>query len=235
MSKRVGQILPVVATVAMLAYLGGFARLEIATKGVDGFMARSRAAVEALPMDVKGWHGERLPLEGQAIQLLQPNAERRIQYRTLTRDLQKLWATYSVIQAADGRFMAGHAPMNCYPNSGYQTVEQRERTWAVGDVRDIRGVEYTFRRQRADGQWEVWNVRNFFIFPDGHFGASLKELDEAAQDYRRLKYGVAQVQLLTPGAGLSDRQRDEIFSDLVGSQQSLEMIRVLRTGMSAHE
>jgi hypothetical protein len=224
-----------VVTVAMLGYLGGFARLRIVTTGVDSFMARSRAEIEGLPMDVGGWHGERIPLEGQAIQLLQPNAERRILYRTVLPQVGQTRAVYSVIQASDSRFMTGHAPMNCYPNSGYQTVEQHECVWRVGEIKDVRGMEYTFRRQRPDGQWDVTNVRNFFIFPDGHFGASLKELEEAAQDYRRLKYGVAQVQLLTAGVGLTDKQRDDIFSDLVGSQKSLEMIRVLRTGMSQHE
>jgi hypothetical protein len=139
-----------------------------------------------------------------------------------------------VIQAADSRFMAGHAPMNCYPNSGFQTEKQVSTTWRVGEFEKVDGIEYTFRKQRADGQWDAVNVRNFFIFPDGHFSASLKELDQAAQDYRRLKYGVAQVQLLT-SVNLTDAQRNEIFSDLVGSQKSLEMIRVLRTGMSPHE
>ena len=67
--------------------------------------------------------------------------------------------------------------------------------------------------------------------PDGHFGATLRELDEAAQDYRRLKYGVSQVQLVTSGTGLSDAQRDEIFQNLVGSERSIEMIRVLRSGI----
>jgi hypothetical protein len=85
-------------------------------------------------------------------------------------------------------------------------------------------------RPAADGRLQRINIRNFFIFPDGHFGATLADLDDAAADYRKLKYGVTQVQLLT-GPDLTDRQRDEVFSTLVGSERSLDMIRILRTGI----
>src|SRR5436190_17387140 len=179
MTRQLKQFAPIVATVAMLIYIAGFARLEIVTTGVDAFMERSRTAIAALPTEVRGWRGERLPMEAQAIDLLRPNAERRIHYRTL-RDS----ATYSVIQAADSRFMTGHAPMNCYPNGGYQTLLQEDRVWQVGEFK-IKGIEYGFKRKEANGFWKVLNVRNFFIFPDGHFGATLRELEETAQDYRR--------------------------------------------------
>jgi hypothetical protein len=188
---------------------------------VDDFMARSKAAIEALPLKIGDWEGTRLPLEAQARDLLKPNAECETRYV-----VGRNWVDYSVIQAADSRFMTGHAPMNCYVNGGCKTLEQVDRVWKVGEF-DIKGVEYVFERPNLGG---VINVRNFFIFPDGHFGATLKELDQAAADYRKLKYGVVQVQVITP-ADISDAQRNEIFKRLVGSERSLEMIRILRTGI----
>lgn len=229
MFKAMKQFGPILATLALLVGIAGFARLNIATEGVDEFMARSKAAIEALPLTLPDIEGKRLPLEAEARDLLRPNAESRIQY-TFEPGRPFDWAEYSVIQAADSRFMTGHAPMNCYPNNGYETSRQIDRIWKVGEF-NIKGIEYTFRRTEANAVVRVLNVRNFFIFPDGHFGATLKELDEAASNYRKLKYGVVQVQLVTNGDLLSEKQRDEIFQRLVGSKRSIEMIRILRSGI----
>jgi hypothetical protein len=229
MVKSIKQFAPVVATLAMLAGLGGFAHLDMATVGVADFMKRSKAAIEALPLKLNTWEGQKLPLEAEARDLLQPNAESRIQY-IIPRNHLDVSATYSVIQVTDSRFMTGHAPMNCYPNTGYATTMQADRVWHVGEF-DIKGIEYTFKKVGANGQLEVLNVRNFFIFPDGHFGATLHDLDEAASNYRKLKYGDVQVQVVTPQLALTDKQRDEIFQNLVGSERSIEMIRILRSGI----
>jgi hypothetical protein len=223
------QFAPVLVTLAMLVGLAGFARLNIATEGVDDFMARSRKAIDELPIKIGTWEGKQLPLEAEARDLLRPNAENRI-FFTWEENFIRYGATYSVIQAADSRFMTGHAPMNCYPNNGYTTTRQLDRAWKVGEF-DIKGSEYVFRLVKPNMDVEVLNVRNFFIFPDGHFGATLKELDEAASNYRKLKYGVVQVQVVTVGEGLSEKQRDEIFKNLVGSKKSIEMIRILRSGI----
>jgi hypothetical protein len=229
MHKAAKQFGPVLATLALLGGIAGFARLNIATEGVPEFMARSKTAIEALPLKLGSWEGKVEPLEEEAKSLLKPNADRRIYY-TWDEKGRRYGAEYSVIQAADSRFMTGHAPMNCYPNNGYSTTAQVDRVWHVGDM-DIKGTEYVFRRTEANLQVRVLNVRNFFIFPDGHFGATLKELDEAASNYRKLKYGVVQVQVVTPGEGLTEKQRNEIFQNLVGSERSIEMIRILRSGI----
>ena len=229
MVKSIKQFGPTVLTLILLAGIAGFARLNIATSGVDEFMERSRKAIEALPLTLGTWNGKRQPLEAEARALLRPNAENRTQF-SWEPNSNRDWAEYSVIQAADSRFMTGHAPMNCYPNNGFATIQQVDRVWKFGGF-DIKGTEYVFRRTEPNLRLNVLNVRNFFIFPDGHFGATLKELDQAASDYRKLKYGVVQVQVVTPGEGLSDKQRDEIFQKLVGSERSIEMIRILRSGI----
>jgi hypothetical protein len=227
MSKWMKQFGPVVATLAMLAYIAGFAQLRIATEGVEEFRERSRAAIVALPETVGTWQAERKQLDARAQDLLKPNAEATLIYKERLTGVQ---AYYTVVQVKDSRYMTGHAPVNCYPGNGFTIKSQLDKVWRVGGV-DVKGIEYVVERQLPDGKRQVWNVRNFYIFPDGHFGATLAELDRAAEDYRKLAYGVAQVQLVTFDPRLTDAQRDDIFTTLVGSEQSLELIRVLRTGI----
>jgi hypothetical protein len=227
MAKSLKQALPVGVALVMLGALVAFGELRIVTEGVDEFMSRSRLAIDAIPLRIDRWEAKRTPLDAQARDLLKPNAEASLLYE---HDVNPaLWAHYSVIQVSDSRFMTGHAPSNCYPGSGYEITKQVDRVWRIGGE-DVKGIEYVVQRPLPDGRMVVRNVRNFFIFPDGHFGATLLELDQAAADYRKLKYGVTQVQFLT-AAGITDGQRDEIFSKLVGSEKSLEMILTLRTGI----
>ena len=225
--RNARQIFPVVAALAMLGSLAAFGKLHIVTLGVDDFMSRSRKAIEAIPMKIGKWEATSASLDAEARDLLKPNANLSLRYKYQPNP--DVWAHYSVIQVADSRFMTGHAPSNCYPGSGYAITKQETKTWRLGEF-DVRGIEYAVQRPLPDGRMVGFNVRNFFIFPDERFGSTLLELDEAAADYRKLKYGVTQVQFLTDPR-LTDRQRDEIFSTLVGSERSLEMIRTLRTGI----
>jgi hypothetical protein len=227
MSKWLKQFGPIVVTLAMLGYIAGFAKLRIATEGVAEFRERSRVAMAALPEKVGLWEATRQQLDARAKDLLQPNAESTLLYKDRITSTQ---AYYSVIQVKDSRYMTGHAPMNCYPGNGFTIKSQVDRVWRVGEM-DVKGIEYVVTRTLPDGKGQIWNVRSFYIFPDGHFGATLRELDQAAEDYRKLAYGVAQVQLVTFDPRLTDKQRDDIFSTLVGSERSLELIRTLRTGI----
>ena len=227
MLKWLKQFGPIVVTLAMLGYIAGFAKLRIATEGVAEFRERSRVAMAALPEKIGAWEATRQQLDARAKDLLQPNAESTLVYKDRIKGTQ---AYYAVIQVKDSRYMTGHAPMNCYPGNGFTIKSQADRVWRVGEF-DIKGIEYVVERTLPDGKRQVWNVRSFYVFPDGHFGATLLELDRAAEDYRKLAYGVAQVQLVTFDPWLTDKQRDDIFSTLVGSERSLELIRVLRTGI----
>ena len=226
MSNVVKQSGPVIVTLVMLACLAGFSRLEIATKGVEAFRARSKQAIEALPLKVGDWEGERHPLEAAARDLLKPNAEASLLYRNKKTNAE---ACYAVVQVQDGRHMIGHSPPICYPSSGWTIVSQTARTWRVGEF-EIPGTEYRIERPTSQGRTQAWTVQNFYIFPDGTFGASGQALDRAAADYRRLAYGAAQVQIVT-GTSISDTVRQEMWQDLVGSQESLQMMRILRAGI----
>jgi hypothetical protein len=194
-------------------------------------MARSKRAIEALPLQLGPFEAVRKPLDVQAKDLLKPNADNCLYY-TGVHDGKRVEAMYSVIQAADSRYMTGHAPVNCYKNNGWEMLKTTDKDWQVAGVDGvIRGKEYVVRRAMNGGKIQIRNVRNFFIFPDGTFGAKLEELEQAAQDYRKLKYGVTQVQVVTLDDAMSDEQRDKIFQRLVGSEQSVEMIRTLRNGI----
>jgi hypothetical protein len=217
---------PVVVTLVMLACLAGFSRLGIATEGVEAFQARSKAAIEALPLQVGDWVGERKQLDAAAKDLLQPNAERTLLYTNKRTGAE---AYYAVVQVQDCRHMIGHSPPVCYPGNGWTITARVPHTWKLGEF-DIPGMEYRMERSTALGKTQAWTVQNFYIFPDGHFGSSGEELDRAAADYRRVAYGAAQVQVVT-GTATPQAVRDEVWRVLVGSEKSLEMIRILRSGI----
>jgi hypothetical protein len=217
---------PVVVTLVMLACLAGFSRLGIATEGVEAFQARSKAAIDALPLQVGDWVGERKQLDAAAKDLLQPNAERTLLYTNKRTGAE---AYYAVVQVQDCRHMIGHSPPVCYPGNGWTITARVPHTWKLGEF-DIPGMEYRMERSTALGKTQAWTVQNFYIFPDGHFGSSGEELDRAAADYRRVAYGAAQVQVVT-GTATPQAVRDEVWRVLVGSEKSLEMIRILRSGI----
>jgi len=226
MRDRVRQSGPVVVTLVMLACLAGFSRLGIATEGVEAFRTRSKAAIEALPVQVGDWVGERKQLDAAAKDLLKPNAETTLLYQNKRTGAE---AYYAVVQVQDCRHMIGHSPPVCYPGNGWTILSRTPRTWRVGEF-EIPGMEYRLERSSALGKTQAWTVQNFYIFPDGRFGSTGEELDRAAADYRRVAYGAAQVQVVT-GTATPQAVRDEVWRVLVGSEKSLEMIRILRSGI----
>jgi hypothetical protein len=226
MLDRVNKSGPVVVTLVMLACLAGCSRLGIATEGVEAFRTRSKAAIDALPLQVGDWVGERKQLDAAAKDLLQPNAERTLLYTNKRTGAE---AYYAVVQVQDCRHMIGHSPPVCYPGNGWTITARVPHTWKLGEFY-IPGMEYRMERSTALGKTQAWTVQNFYIFPDGHFGSSGEELDRAAADYRRVAYGAAQVQVVT-GTATPQAVRDEVWRVLVGSEKSLEMIRILRSGI----
>jgi hypothetical protein len=179
-----------------------------------------------LPLNVGDWEGQRRPLDAAAVDLLKPNAEATIFYRNRLNNAEVFLA---VVQVHDCRHMIGHTPPVCYPGNGWDIVKQVQRTWRVGEF-DIPGIDYQIECTTLQGQRQAWTVQNFYIFPNGQFGATGAELNKAAADYRRLAYGAAQVQVVT-NTSLNERVRQQIWQEVVGSKQCLEMIRVLRSGI----
>src|SRR5260221_2971969 len=226
MSNAMKQSGPVVVTLVMLACLAGFSRLRIATEGVEEFRARARQAIDALPLTIGDWDGKRQALDREARDLLKPNAEATLLYHNRVKNIE---AYLAVVQVHDCRHMIGHTPAVFYPGNGWTIVGQSARTWRVGEF-DIPGIEYRMERATPGGPKQAWTIQNFYIFPDGRFGATGEELNRAAADYRRLGYGAAQVQIVT-GTSMSEAARQQVWRDLVNSEKSLEMIRTLRSGI----
>ena len=226
MNETIKQSGPVVVTLIMLVCLAGFSRLRIATEGVEEFRVRAKTAIDALPLHVGDWDGKRQPMEAAAVDLLKPNAEASIYYHNKHNSAD---VVLGVVQVHDCRHMIGHTPPVCYPGNGWDIVKQSQRTWHVGEF-DIPGVEYQVQRTSAQGQRQAWTIQNFYIFPSGQFGATGAELNQAAADYRRLAYGAAQVQIVTITA-MKETIRQQIWQELIGSKECLEMLRVLRSGI----
>ncbi|HSI37052.1 MAG TPA: exosortase/archaeosortase family protein [Tepidisphaeraceae bacterium] len=220
------RFLPVAVAVVILGCVLGFAPLPVVKVGVNEFHERSRAAVEALPLKVGTWAGVRQEMEVRERELLQPNAERTIKYTDAHSERQ---AYLAVVQVPDARLMAGHAPSNCYPGAGWTIESVEARKLTVGGT-DFAPLAYSMNRQTPQGA-QRWVVYDFFIFPDGRDGTTLAEIDRFAQDYRKLKYGICHVQVVTWDPRMTTQERDQVFSTLVGSERFRDMVRVMRTGM----
>lgn len=228
MNLSVRQCAPVAVTILLLVYLGVFADMHLVTAGVDGFRERSKKAIDGLQMVIGPWRAKRMELDARAKEFLKPNAEATLLYQLQGSPTQ---AYFSVIQVQDSRYMTGHAPPNCYPGNGYTITRQQQRQLKVGEF-EIPLTEYDVERPETDGRMRRWTIQNFFIFPNGTFGATMSDLDDAAADYHKVMYGAAQIQLLTTTVMVKGSPaRDKIFETLVGSESSLEMIRTLRTGI----
>jgi hypothetical protein len=226
MLDRVNKFGPVVVTLVMLACLAGFSRLGIATEGVEAFRTRSKAAIDALPLQVGDWVGQRKPLDAAAKDLLKPNAETTLLYENKRTGAE---AYYAVVQVQDCRHMIGHSPPVCYPGNGWTITAKSPRMWRLGEF-EIPGTEYRMERSTALGKTQAWTVQNFYIFPDGRFGSTGEELDRAAADYRRVAYGAAQVQVVTATA-TPQAVRDVVWRVLVGSEKWWERIRIQPSGI----
>ncbi|HYE20334.1 MAG TPA: exosortase/archaeosortase family protein [Tepidisphaeraceae bacterium] len=220
------RLLPVGAALLILGCVLGLAPLPVVKVGVDEFHERSRLAVDALPLKVGTWDGVRQDLDPRERELLQPNAERTIRYTDAHTGRQ---AYLSVVQVPDARLMAGHAPANCYPGAGWTIESAEARKLTVGGT-DFAPLAYSMNRQTPQGA-QRWVVYDFFVFPDGRDGTSLAEIDRFAQDYRKLKYGICHVQVVTWDPRMTTHERDQVFSTLVGSERFRDMVRVMRTGM----
>jgi len=233
MNLRPAQLAPIGLTLVLLTGVWALVPLPVVKVGAAEFHARSKAAIEGLPKEIHGrtasagvWVGTRKELDARSIALLQPNCELTLQYSNKRTDQH---AYLSVIQVSDARTMAGHAPVNCYPGTGWTINRVEHRNLRLKDV-EFRPAVYHMSRNSLGGTTR-WVVYDLFIFPDGRMGTTLEEIDRVAQDYRKMKYGIAHVQVVTWDALLTDKERDEIFSILVGSESCLKMVRTLRTGI----
>jgi len=224
---------PIALTLVLLTAVWALVPLPVVKVGAAEFHARSKAAIEGLattvipPAPFRGvWVATRKEMDARSLSLLQPNCELTLHYANKQNDQQ---AYLSVVQVGDARTMAGHAPVNCYPGTGWTIDKTEYRQFKIKDV-ELKPAVY-FMHRNSGGSTSRWVVYDLFIFPDGRDGTTLEEIDRVAQDYRKMKYGIAHVQLVTWDPLMTNKERDEIFSILVGSESCLQMVRVLRTGI----
>lgn len=208
------------------------------------YQDRSRDAVNAIPLEIGRWVGREGKPDAAAIELLRPNIIRKIEYTdpslaALRAPERKVWL--NVVQCRRAADMLGHYPPRCYPAYGDVLMGARPRKWAIATPTDsevagiappmvVAGTEYTFERN-VEGKSYRRIVYNFMIAPGRGLAPDMKELEEAAEDYRRRYFGAAQVQVVfasLAGQEPGEAERDEVFSTLM--QASRPAIEVLQSG-----
>jgi len=187
------------------------------------YQARAREAIAAVPIQIGPWTGRDIAIQQDALDLLRPNATLERQYVIPGTSLS---ADMLIVQCGDTRDMLGHYPQICYPSAGWTIVHAEPQDWPVGAM-TIPGKEYELARPHGRDQVERCVVRDFFILPSGALVRDMSDVQRAAKSYRQLAYGVAQIQLIY-NANTTGRQRDAIFSDLIGANAPL--IDVMKSG-----
>ena len=231
-------------SVGMLLWAAHVTQAWPAPSDARPYQDRSRDAVNAIPLEIGRWVGREGKPDAAAIELLRPNIIRKIEYTdpsvaALRAPERKIWL--NVVQCRRAADMLGHYPPRCYPSYGDVLIAARPRAWSIAGApaselsglqpaMAISGTEYAFERT-VDGKSFRRIVYNFMIAPGRGLAPDMKELEEAAEDYRRRYFGAAQVQVVfasLAGQEPSEAERDEIFSTLM--QASRPAIEVLQSG-----
>lgn len=229
-------------TAALLIWSAGVVDAWPSPADANPYHERSKEAVRAIPTQIGRWVGHEVPPQTAAVEILRPNIIRTIEYAdpsaaAIRRPERRVWL--SIVQCRYAGDMLGHYPPKCYPSYGDTMLTARRRDWSVptvgaagleGKPWAIAGTEYRFERL-VDGKSYRRTVYNFMVAPGRGLAPDMKELDEAAEDYRRRYYGTAQVQVVfasLAGQEPSEAERDEIFSTLM--QACRPAIEVLAAG-----
>jgi exosortase len=236
---------PFFAPIASLLLLTGMTtsdKLRTDPHEADAFHARAAAAIAHLPKTIEAgrnsWYARKdIPLSDDAAALLQVNGYiHRVYVNPRTDRAVELM----LVQCRDSRDMQGHYPPVCYRSQGCGiTLPGDAQDWKLGtrvaggppvtpaaDAPSIAGREYTVTWPGG----QRMTIRNFFVLPNGKIARDMEGVNAAAKDHRELDYGVAQIQLLFD-ASVGAPERDQIFIDVIGSNQDL--IATLRGGVLA--
>jgi Protein of unknown function (DUF3485) len=221
-SKIMSYAPPVVCGILLLG-MTALDPMRIDWESAQPYQARARAAIAAVPLHIGLWTGQDEIIQKDALDLLRPNATLQRRY---VLPGTSFWADILIVQCGDTRDMLGHYPPICYPSAGWKKVRAEEQDWRTSGM-TIPGTEYEFTKPRGDDQMDHLIVRDFFVLPSGTLARDKDALEHAAKSYQQLAYGVAQIQLIFD-ARTTARQRDAIFSVLVGANASL--IDVMKSG-----
>jgi len=196
----------------MLAALLGWNMVEQDTSGgVDQYMARAEAQIDAVPFRIGRFLGTEMPipqLPGIIRLLGRHHILQRRYVDPATGDAFSLLIVHC--QRADS--MYGHYPPNCYPNGGWIAERTAENVVVAADEVEIPARRYRFRHdggivpERAD-------ILGFFVVPAGQsrFGGDMRLVDMSSRSPSTDKLGAAQVQILTP-ADMPEEVRTEVWS-----------------------
>lgn len=229
------------APVISIGLLGGIVaenRTYLHAEDFEPFHARARAAIAGIPLMISGWNGvdtvDDVPKEAQT--LLRPNIilSRRYSDASVLSITRPRVVNLLIVQCKQPSDMLGHFPPNCYPSSGreFENPRQRDgtpRNWRIGSF-VIPGKEYRFINTR-DGQSYRTTVYNFLIVPGQGIVRDMEGVKSAAGDYQQKYYGAAQFQVVFHGvasADLSQSERDQIFTTLM--TPAVPVIQTLSTG-----
>jgi hypothetical protein len=218
--SRISYALAPVATLTLLLGAAWAQRSHPSQRDFVPFFEKSAQSIAAIPTQIGPWIGRDLPPMQADIELLKPNAHRKIEFED--RSPRGLASTnrrvaVSVVQCRSSNDMQGHWPPNCYPRVlGDRLVSHDRRQWAVDELL-IDGVEYQFEKT-DNGRTIRRTVYNFMIVPTKGIVPDMETLAETAEDYRQRYFGAAQVQVVFQtllGNELSREERDEVFVTLM--------------------
>ena len=199
------RLLAPIASAAALAALAALGTLRpSAPQGVKGYITAVVNQIDDTPYRINGWTGRDLnqpPTE--AVDMLRPS---RVLHRGYMSDGSRDEVRIVIVHCPDVRDMAGHHPPNCYPATGWTSVE-------AGTMQiDAFGGEQTFAlhrfARREGGTNHRLTIASGFVVP-GHDAVipDMAELRSVSENRRRTKLGAAQVQIIIDKAAGQDEIR----------------------------
>lgn len=182
-------------TAGLLAFAGWNTASQEAT--LEDRLRSERIAVllGLVPERLGPWITTEVPVPGEAIEILRPNAIFCRRFMRIGGDED---VTVIVIHCSDARDMTGHYPPICYRQLGWSLDTDRITRPEVeaGALDDPELSAYRFRRTTATGEREEMTVLNGFILPDGRTSADVYDRTALAGPPTRASRGIAQVQFV---------------------------------------
>lgn len=172
----------------------------------DAFHAQAREAVEELASSFGGWTGTDVEVPQSAVALLKPNA---LLGRRYIDESTGSWANLVIVQCRDTRDMSGHYPPVCYPAHGWTPSAPAERR----TLGDMPVTAYGFERTEFDRSVRI-AIYGVFVVPGEGLVQDMDGVRQAASDYRRRKFGAAQVQVLVD-ATLPREEQERIATEIL--------------------
>lgn len=219
-------ILPVFVTLGLLVTLGLARSSETGGPDAEAHHRRVREAVAAIPQQIGDWVGEDKPITQAAIELLQPNALLKRDYRH-TESGQVV--TLLIVHCGDARDMLGHYPPVCYPAHGWEQTDAELDSWsAAGGALPCREYAFEFASLERSGRIAVVNL---IVLPDGRIETEMEELADLSIDSATRHLGAGQIQLIFDASLPRSARRqafDQIMSEVAGAIDAM-------SGASTHD